>query len=635
MNFFDAQDKARRSTRRLIIVYLLATALIVAGVSFVVAFALTTTTTTSAGRTIGDPTPIVVAAAVITTLVILGATLIKTMTLSTGGAKVATSMGGVPVDPDTRDPLRRRLRNVVEEMAIASGTPMPDLFVLEAESGINAFAAGYTPGDAAIAVTRGALEVLDRDELQGVIAHEFSHVLNGDMRLNIRMMGVLYGIMVIGLLGRTVLRGSHYGALSSRRNKNGGAILFIGIGLAVAGWVGVFAARLIKAAVSRQREHLADASAVQFTRQTSGIAGALKKIGGYEPATLIRSTDPEEVSHMLFGPGLKFSSMFATHPPLDERIRALEPNFSADDYVPVTVAVRQQVADEAASQIAGFAAASPERRPVMEAIGNPTAENIAVAQQLRIEMPQRLYDAAHSTDGAFQLTIALLIDVEEASFDRQRQVLSEQLGDRHSAEIFELARLIGQQERAIRLPLLEIAFPALKRRPKGQLDYLLNLLHTLMTVDGHISIFEFCYYRVIVANVKHATDPTARPGRQKLTRRDVRDATLSLLRIVAIAGHRTAADAEKAFAAGRATLPSWAADAAFDASAGYSADALDSALTLLSSLNLRSRERLVRALTAVVTDDGVVEGPEAELMRATCAVFDCPLPIANGLGQAD
>ena len=274
MNFFDAQDHARRSTRALVAAYFLATLLIVAGVTVVTAAAI------YGGAGVTAEPRLLVGVACLTLLVIVGSTLYRMARLTAGGGQVAREMGGVLVHADDTDPLRRRYRNVVEDMAIASGVPVPEIYVLERETAINAFAAGYTPDDAAIAVTRGTLEVLNRDELQGVVAHEFSHILNGDMRLNIRLMGVLFGIMVIGLIGRTILRG---GSGRSRRSsgKGSGGIVMIGLGLAVLGYVGVFFARIIKAAVSRQREYLADASAVQFTRQTSGIANALKKIGGY------------------------------------------------------------------------------------------------------------------------------------------------------------------------------------------------------------------------------------------------------------------------------------------------------------------------------------------------------------------
>ncbi len=201
MNFFAAQDQARRSTRRLVLAYSIATIVIVIGVTAIVGTALFLGSQTTMGYTPGDfirdRASLLASVAVLTTLFILGSSLYKTSVLSAGGGQVATSMGGTLVSADVQDPLRRRLRNVVEEMAIASGVPVPEIYVLEEEQGINAFAAGFSTSDAAIAVTRGTLEILSRDELQGVVAHEFSHILNGDMKLNVRLMGVLFGIMVL------------------------------------------------------------------------------------------------------------------------------------------------------------------------------------------------------------------------------------------------------------------------------------------------------------------------------------------------------------------------------------------------------------------------------------------------------
>jgi len=232
-------------------------------------------------------------------------------------------MGGVPVPEDTTDVQLRRLRNVVEEMSIASGVPVPRVYVLEHEPGINAFAAGYSPSDAVIAVTRGALDRLNRDELQGVIAHEYSHILNGDMRLNIRLVGVLFGILMLGLIGRKILQ--HGAAV---RGRNAMPLLVAALLALVVGYVGLFFGRMIKAGVSRSREVRADATAEQFTRRTTGLAGALKKIAGlHDGSRLTARAEAEEVSHMLFGDGTGLSGLFATHPPILERIRALEPGF--------------------------------------------------------------------------------------------------------------------------------------------------------------------------------------------------------------------------------------------------------------------------------------------------------------------
>src|SRR5690606_18310357 len=234
------------------------------------------------------------------TLAVIGlGSLYRISSLSGGGEQVALQLGGTPVPEDTTDPNLRRLRNVVEEIAIASGVPVPRLYVLEHEAAINAFAAGYTPADAVVAVTRGALDRLNRDELQGVIAHEFSHILNGDMRLNIRLMGVLFGILVLALIGRKSSEGSR-----GRGSRGAGGVLVAALGLMVVGYCGWFCARLIKAGVSREREFLADASAVQFTRRTAGLAGALKKIGGLQEGSRLASAEAEEVAHTLFGDGV-------------------------------------------------------------------------------------------------------------------------------------------------------------------------------------------------------------------------------------------------------------------------------------------------------------------------------------------
>lgn len=286
MNFFQSQDDARRKTRSLILMFMLAVIAIVAAVNLVITALIINVGDDAEAATLPDfnwimnNLPLVASISLVTIGFISLSSLYKIASLSSGGGKVARSLGGTLITAESKDPLRRRLYNVVEEMAIASGIPMPEVYVLEQESAINAFAAGFTTGDAAVTVTRGTLETLTRDELQGVIGHEFSHILNGDMRLNTRLMGFLFGILVIGLIGRAVLNSARYGNIRSDNSRRDGAaaIYLAGLGLFLIGYIGVFFGQLIKAAVSRQREFLADASAVQFTRQTQGIAGALKKM---------------------------------------------------------------------------------------------------------------------------------------------------------------------------------------------------------------------------------------------------------------------------------------------------------------------------------------------------------------------
>ena len=259
MNFFEQQAAARRTSTRLVLLMALAIAGIVLAVDGVV--------------WVATQSPKLVLFATLSSVAVIAiGSLYRIASLGGGGEPVAQQLGGTLVPENTTEPGLRRLRNVVEEIAIASGVPVPKLYVLEHEAGINAFAAGYSTSDAVVAVTRGALDRLNRDELQGVIAHEFSHILNGDMRLNIRLVGVLFGILMIGLIGRKILEHGRFGG----RGKGIGAILVAALVAMLIGYIGLFFGRMIKAGVSRSREKLADASAVQFTRQTQGLSGALK-----------------------------------------------------------------------------------------------------------------------------------------------------------------------------------------------------------------------------------------------------------------------------------------------------------------------------------------------------------------------
>ncbi len=642
MNFFDVQDRARRSSRRLVFLYLVSTALIVAGVSLIVGAALFNVGDQgqqfSLTSFFTNQTPVLIGTAIITTLFIIGATLVKTAQLSSGGGRVALQMGGTLISPDTRDPLRSRLRNVVEEMAIASGVPVPEIYVLEQEMGINAFAAGFAPGDAAIAVTRGTLEMLERDELQGVIAHEFSHVLNGDMRLNIRLMGVLFGIMALGLMGRMVFRSVRFGGLSSRRGNGGGVVFVIGLGLIILGGIGVFFARIIKSGVSRQREYLADASAVQFTRQSGGLAGALKKIGGYEAGSLIQSADPEEVSHMLFGTGSKLSGMFATHPPLTARIQALDPSFKESDYPRVKLRDRDVAThrgvDNRSAGIGGATSVLPagiSPDSVSASVGQPTEKHIAFATRIRQSLPNILYDAAHSPELSYLLVVALILDRNGPTLERQFSLISEQLGEQRTRLIREFYTHILESGPEYRLPLLEIAFPALRQRPAPQLNFLIDLTARLIEIDGDIELHEFCFYRVLATNLRQVMRPSRSPRRKRADRTAVRDAAVDLLRIVARHGHVNVTDGEAAFRSGLGKFGNWGDDYEYGSEMTATTNSLEKSLDQLVSLNSEGRQMLLDSVIAVAMHDAQLTVPEAELIRTICASLDIPLPPQIGV----
>lgn len=636
MNFFDAQDQARRSTRRLVFVYVLATVAIVMIVTAFVGFALQM----FSGLPPGNQTGTLAVTALITTLFIVGSSLYKTSRLSAGGGRVAIDMGGTLVPTSVQDPLRRRLRNVVEEMAIASGVPVPEIYVLEEEQGINAFAAGFSPSDAAVAVTRGTLERLDRDELQGVIAHEFSHILNGDMKLNVRLMGVLFGIMAIGLIGRFVLRGTYRtGNFLTSRNRVHPGVLVVGAGLAILGAIGVFFARMIKAGVSRQREFLADASAVQFTRQSGGISGALKKIGGFGAGSRINATDPEEVSHMLFGSGAKLTGLFATHPPLVERIQALDPSFKETDFPSVDLHQRnvvvESLADTDSQQVAfagtvttaiGSGGTKILADSIAETVGRPRNEHVEFARDLRLSIPETLYHAAHSSEFAYLLALALILDRSGKVTDRQFTLVQEQLGAQRAQLVHRYYDELAATGAEYRLPLLEIAFPALKLRPATELSYLESLTTRLIEIDGEIELFEFCFYRIMISNLSRAINPTGKHPARRSNRKQLQSAAIDLLRILADYGHDTDADRSAAFEQGLATLGAWAVGAEFNSKREHTITILSQSLDILLGLSSKGQTSLLRALSATAAHDGKLSIAEAELVRAVCATLNYPLP---------
>jgi Zn-dependent protease with chaperone function len=653
MDFFAQQDRARRQTRWLVWLFILAAIAIVVAVDFVV-LTVAANIGNDSGRLIapglhwiGEHRGLLTVTSLATAGLIVMASLFRIATLGSGGGKVARSLGGTLISPDTQDPLRRRLLNVVEEMAIASGVPVPEVYVLEQEQGLNAFAAGFTPGDAAIAVTRGSLDSFDRNELQGVIAHEFSHVLNGDMRLNMRLVGVLFGILVISVIGRTILRSVRHARFrSSRSNDKGGGILVVvavGLALAVIGYIGLLLARLIKAGVSRQREYLADASAVQFTRQTDGISGALKKIG-YGASSLIEDSDGEEVSHMLFANGLRsYFSLYATHPPIEERIRALEPGFDAEAYVRdrAKQAADREISAEQEDTGAEAASGSTQAQwsrlmeslliltpgAVSNSIGNPGDEHVRHAAELRRLIPAGVHRAAQSRSGALLLTVALLLE-EDADLRRQQLTrLSSAFGPEHLAMIGQLHGQVQQLGVRFRLPLMELAFPTLKQRPREQIESFAGLVVELIEADGKVDSFEYLLSRSLLSQLRDADRPQ-RAGRGRATKLvKCIDELHTLFSVVARLGHREGDEAARdAYQIGMlALLPNNVDWPDYDPPRQW-VKQMDTALEKLDRLPAMAKEELVKALTTSISHDGRVTVSEAELLRAVCAILHCPLP---------
>jgi Zn-dependent protease with chaperone function len=649
MNFFAQQERSRSHTRRMLILFALAVISIVAAVDIVVMIAFGAFGDSK--HALASARHVPPQALFLSTLAVLGvvaaATAYKISTLRSGGGAVARQFGATLVASDTTNFAYRRLRNVVEEIAIASGVPVPEIYVLEDEPAINAFAAGYTTADAAVTVTRGCLDKLTRDELQGVIAHEFSHVLNGDMRLNIRLMGVLFGILVIGIAGRKLIE-------NTGRSRDSGGIVAFGIAVLAIGYLGVFFGRLIKAGISRQREYLADASAVQFTRQTLGIGGALKKIGGLADGSKLASAETEEVAHMLFGDGVGYSALFATHPPLLKRIKLLDPQFNPKEFEDIARAWSQPVqsTDEEGAEvsISGLApaVALPRRAARMllatSAADLPSAQasmkvsaaqitaqagtldkaDIANAGALHASLPEQLRVAAYSQQRSVQVIFALALSVDTEARAHQLAIVEKYTDAATRAGIEELAGALAQLHPLQRLPLAQLAFPALRRRPRPDLQSFLVALNQVIQADGKVELEEYCLGKLIAVQVIDALDPSkAQPtGSAKLP--GCAAELADVFSIVARYGSDDTADAQRAYLLGmHEVLP--------DAIPLYAPPsewmlAMDRALPKLNLLTPAGKELVVRGLAAAISADGVITVAEAELLRTICAALHCPLP---------
>ncbi|OOG23608.1 peptidase M48 [Thioalkalivibrio denitrificans] len=644
MNFFEYQDRARRRSRWLLVLFLLAVVAILVVVNLAVLLALggadQLREPATPGQFLARHLDVILWTSLLTGGVIGLASLYRTMSLRHGGAVIAWELGGTLVEPDTNDPLRRRLRNVVEEMAIASGVPVPDIFVLENEGGINAFAAGYSTGDAAIAVTQGALETLDRRELQGVVAHEFSHILNGDMRLNIRLMGILFGILVMGVIGRQFMYYTHHVSVRrTRANQGAAAFLLIGLALMLVGYVGLFFGRWIKAMVSRQREFLADASAVQFTREPEGIAGALKKIGAAGGSVL--RANPEEVAHMLFANGA-LGQLFATHPPLLDRIRAIEPGFDPDEYGAIREKLRRHreaqraAAEEAAREVAAGAPApgglALDADTLIEQMGHPGLGQVLAAALLVAAIPRPLERAAHSPEWAPELVCYLLLAPPGEVREQQLLMVAEARGADSEAQVRKLLDMEPRLAPELRIPLLEMAFPALKRRPDGEVAELLALVERLIHADGRVEVFEYALARMLVRHLEDARDPVraATTGRRRLS--DVQAPALALLGSFAHHGHPDDPEAARAaLNAGLGVLGMSPVSRLPEAEGWH--ERMDAALERLDTLDGMGKQQLLRALVVTVTHGGKTVPAEAELLRAVCAVLHMPLPVLDAVQQ--
>ncbi len=648
IDFFGRQEKARRNTARLVVLFALAIALMILAIYVAVVVGLFFSQKPMP-ETVDwfQPVPFVLVALATLSIVALGSAY-KIMELRGGGGQVAVMLGGRLVNSGTDDLGERRLLNVVEEMALASGVAVPLVYVLDKEDGINAFAAGLTPDDATIAMSRGALDQLSRDELQGVVAHEFSHILNGDMRFNLQLIGILHGILIVGLIGYYMLRLSGGSNRGSRRGKGGGGqIALIGLVIMVVGYVGLFFGRIIKAAVTRQREYLADASAVQFTRNPLGIGGALKKIGGLPGHSFVQAAGVEAASHMFFGSAIRhwLHSPFATHPPLENRMRAIEPQFDGvfPRVAPIVrhrrdyqAKLRKPAGQPSSTGRRGLEKLFPglgfddklpiEPAAVLAAIGAPTTQHVEYSSKLVASLPEEVEHAAREPFGARCVVFSLLLDRDSTVRQKQLKLLEDNDDNSTARETERLAEQVGRIDKSTRLPLIEIAQGTLRQLSPKQYQLFRNNVIQLIKADQKIDLFEFIIQCVLLNHLDRVF------GLRRSTRtryygiRGVSDDVAVLMSSLAHVGHRDGALARRHYYDAISPLQLDRGRASFLDRNRCTLTRLKATLATLSTCSMPIKKRILGAATLCVAADGTITVGEAELLRAVADSLDCPIP---------
>ena len=637
MNFFEAQDKARRNTFWLVLLF---AAAIIGLILLTNLFLLCVFYYMKSHQIIISPDVLlqfsswesIAAISVGVVLLILGGSLYKTLSLSGGGATIAEMLGGQLVSHSTQDPLKRRLINVVEEMAIAAGMPIPQIYLMS-DSSINAFAAGRTPADAVIGVTEGTLGRLNREELQGVIAHEFSHIANGDMRLNIRLIALLHGILLIGLIGYFMVRSIRFSGRS--RGKSGGgiaAIVAIGAGLMVIGYAGTFFGQWIKAVVSRQREYLADSSAVQFTRNIDGIAGALKKIGGSGVGSYLSSPTAPQYSHAYFADGVSgfLQSMFATHPPLDDRIKRIEPRWDGEYLQSQMQATIQPEPVEPATGPEGIvgaavaAAVLTSAEQAINQVGTLNEKNIEYVRGLIVAMPPKLREAAQDAYSARAIIYAGMAEMQKDR-DAALKAIASTVADPEMQTLIEkLMPQLKHLDDEFKLPLLELCIHSLREMSPNQFDHFKTVLHNIIISDKSVNLREWWWQRFVVqqldAHFGFRKPPRAKYGDLSELEKEVE----LLLSLIAHVDCDDPAEARNAFS--NAVAETNLQGLELQSLKGLSLKKLEAALDKLAQTKPLVKPGLLKACVALIMHDGHASTRAIELVRTISISLDCPMP---------
>lgn len=626
MDFFKAQDNARRKTWQLVGLFVVAVIALAIVANIVIGGALGffhLNSASLANQSNFDAFanwPLVTGAVV---GIVAIASAFKYLQLNAGGKTVAEALGGQPLTYTTADRSGRRLLNVVEEMSIASGLPVPPVYVLP-EASINAFAAGFSAEDAVVGVTQGTVDHLSRDELQGVVAHEFSHIINADTRINLRLIAILHGLLCLGIVGYHLMRaGGHSG-----RNKNAMPIVLVGLAFVVVGYTGTFFGNLIKAAVSRQREYLADASAVQFTRDPNGISGALKKIGALSYGSRLDTEKASEASHMFFGQAISLfmGGLLNTHPPLDQRILAIEPGWNGklpELTLPHGASV-EGVDIMASGATAGFAdgnALQVDADRVVASTGEINQQSVDAARTQIAATSVVLTAAAREPFSARALMLALLLD-QDASI-RTKQLASLETDAGIASQLPVLFAELKTTDAETRLSLLQRSMPALRALTYREYQRFTSNVAKLIRADEKIDLFEWLLHRLLMSELKPNFERTRRVRVRHQQINQVARSAGILISTLAQYGHADDDAAEAAFDAG---LASFNARSEYRARKPDNFSALNQALIELRQLAPLRKPALLKACVVSAQSDGQINGTEAALLRAFAATLDCPLP---------
>lgn len=661
VDFFDRQEEARRTTRRLLSLFIVVYFFLAIGTYFsLLAFIdffgffvgfdpeYLFTPLLTEGLRVGLHGDVLIMSLIGTAGFIAAGSLLKKSRMGKDGATIAESLGGVEVSALSEDPVLRRYVNVVEEMSLASGVPVPRTFVLPRQPGINGFAAGFTINDAAIAVTSGTLKYLNREELQALVAHEFSHILNGDMRLNMRLMGQLHGVMSIYLLGRAIVHqafesltdSNNYGRVEfSDMGRGNPAALFLlapGVVLMILGSGGLIGSRIIKAGIARQREFLADASAIQFTRNPGALGSALKKIGGSQYGSAIRGSHAEEVSHMCFG---EAASSWLTHPPLEDRISAVDPTFNPDEGYFLLDAKGEYQDLEIDRELVVDRPTRPAdltADEVVDQIGMISPEYLAYCSLLLEKIPDELMEARGDLAGAVAMTFLLLLSGDKDHKKAQVERLQKKASPSVAAEARKLWPVLRGLDQDLRLPLFDLLFPTLRKMTAEQYGAFRSLADELITLDGEVSFQEFVLERLVLHRLDVTLSDEQESGAQLNSFSGVSRDLENLLSAVAYAGGGEESDVERAFLAGKRALPSVIREKIhFREFSKWTYEHLGRSLDRLASSSPAIKRAVIESCAHTVLADQKVTIEERELLRIVCDLLDAPLPPGIARGGVD